>query len=340
MAEHRDRHLGQKRAVVERLGAVLDCPAAQLQETVAAAYAPTAKVHGSHPINDCNGADSVAASLWQPLRNALPDLERRNLIVASGEYDGHDLVCAYALLQGTFTEDLFGIPASGGAATLRCCEIHRMADDAINESYVLLDFLDLMRQAGCWPLAPCLGSAEQWPGPATNDGVNLARVDDERGAESIALVHKMHRGLWDFDGRSLSSMNHAQYWTPNFMWYGPAGIGTTRGLRGFEAHHQLPFLRAFPDRGGGTHVARIGDGDYAVTGGWPSLEATHTGGDWLGVTPSGRRVEMRVMDFYRIDGDLIAENWVPIDVIHMLLQMGIDVFARLRHLQGAPDMSL
>ena len=40
------------------------------------------------------------------------------------------------------------------------------------------------------------------------------------------------------------------------------------------------------------------------------------------------------MDFYRVDGNLIAENWVPIDIINILLELGVDVFARLRHLTG------
>jgi len=39
---------------------------------------------------------------------------------------------------------------------------------------------------------------------------------------------------------------------------------------------------------------------------------------------------MRVMDFYRREGDLIVENWVPIDMIHVLLQTGYDVFDELQ----------
>jgi hypothetical protein len=38
------------------------------------------------------------------------------------------------------------------------------------------------------------------------------------------------------------------------------------------------------------------------------------------------------MDFYRVEGNVIAENWVPIDIIHILYQMGFDVFARLKEM--------
>ena len=37
------------------------------------------------------------------------------------------------------------------------------------------------------------------------------------------------------------------------------------------------------------------------------------------------------MDFYRCDDKTIVENWVPMDVPHILLQMGVDVFGRMRH---------
>lgn len=69
---------------------------------------------------------------------------------------------------------------------------------------------------------------------------------------------------------------------------------------------------------------------YTATSGWLSVIAIHEGGDWLGLAPTGKKVGMRVMDFYLIDEGLIRENWVPIDIIHILLQMGVDVIARFR----------
>jgi predicted ester cyclase len=98
-------------------------------------------------------------------------------------------------------------------------------------------------------------------------------------------------------------------------------------------------LIGFPDRKGAGHYVRIADGDYVVTGGWPSVTGTHSG-EWLGLPGTGKHVEMRVMDFYRLDGDRIVENWVPIDILHILKQLGFDVFARFRHLRGNPQRDL
>ena len=332
------KHAANKRAVVDNLRALFTSD--DLEAAVAKAYMDEAELHAFHPVNDQLGVSAIASELWAPIRESFPDAERRDQILLANEFEGRDYVAAVSVIQGTFAKDWLGIPATHGVATLRCCEINRVVDGKIKRAYVLIDVLDLMFQAGCWPLSPSLGEEGCWEAPATNDGVQPDHVDLENGAKSREVVRAMHAALLSFDGKDLGSMDHAKYWTPDFLWYGPAGIGTTRGLSGFETHHQIPFLRAFPDRKGGLHVAQVADGNYVFTGGWPSVVATHTGPDWLNVGPTGRRIEMRVMDFYRLENGLLAENWVPIDIVNILLQMGVDVFARLKHLRGEPRRDL
>ncbi|MDJ0938728.1 MAG: nuclear transport factor 2 family protein [Woeseiaceae bacterium] len=336
----KDAHAANKRAAAIGLRSIINGPVGDVAKAVAATYASDATLRAFHPVNELTGVAAIEAELWRPLREALPDAERRDLIVAGGDYQGADYVCLYSHIQGTFANDWLDIPANDSVVTLRCCEINRMADGLIVESHVLIDVLDLMHQAGCWPISPSLGAEGQWQPPASHDGVQLDTADPENGSASLKIVKAMHAGLGAFDGENFDSMHHAQYWTENFMWYGPSGIGTTRGLAGFEAHHQIPFLRAFPDRRVAVHIANVGDGDYVVTGGWPSVVATHSGPDWLNVGPTGRHIEMRVMDFYRVEDDLLIENWVPIDIADILRQMGVDIFARLRHLNGKPRRTL
>ena len=43
-------------------------------------------------------------------------------------------------------------------------------------------------------------------------------------------------------------MRLERYWHPKMNWYGPAGIGTARRIAGFRHWHQIPFLKALPDR--------------------------------------------------------------------------------------------
>lgn len=308
-------------------------------------YQPDARFYGVHPFNARQGVEAIA-DVWSQLRAAFPDMERRPLLHLAGANlpdprvsasRAASLVACMGVLQGRFLEDLCDIPATGQTAYLRYCEAHELIDGKIATSYVMFDLADLMLQAGVWPFVTSLGAERQWQGPATADGVLLQST--YTGTSSMDVVLAMHGALLNFDGKSLDSMPHADYWHPDFMWYGPAGIGSTRGLEEFRAHHQIPFLTGFPDRRGAGHYIRISDGDYAVTGGWPSVLGTHNG-PWLGMPATGKRISMRVMDFYRLQDGRIAENWVPIDVIDIARQMGVDVFERVRHMTGRPRLSL
>jgi len=341
------RNLANKRRVQAAMQALTEAPAAQLEDAIAAAWREDAAFHGTHPVNDLVGRAAIRREFWEPLRRALPDLERREGILAGGVYQGRELVACYGHYLGTFAADWFGIPATRQALLARYCEAHELADGAICRSYVFLDYLDIMRQAGYWPLAPSLGQEGIWQHPLGNDGVLLEPQEETTSRRSLELVLAMQTAMsWYPAGRptraALDEMVQKRFWHPRFMWYGPAGIGSTRGLTNYEAYHQIPFLVAFPDRGKlqdkgySGHFIRIGDGRYAVTGGWGHLLATHTGVDWLGLAPTGKVVNMRVMDFYRCDEARdgrysLRENWVPIDIPHLLLQMGVDVFGRMRH---------
>ena len=356
------RNRANKRRVQAAQQEIARAPLAQLGEALAAAYHEDADFRATHPVNHVVGRAALQREFWAPLRRALPDVERREHILAGGVYQGRELVACTGQYLGTFAADWFGIPATRQPLVARYCEAHELAAGQIRRSWVYLDYLDIMRQAGYWPLAPSLGEEGAWLGPLTNDGVILTAQDEAVSRRSFDLVMAMQAALGYYSGRPptravLDEMVQARFWHPQFMWYGPAGIGTTRGLRGFEDFHQIPFLVAFPDRGlprpeeqrstecsstenpYGGHYIRIADGRFAVTGGWGHLLATHTGGDWLGLAPTGRPVAMRVMDFYRCelaeDGDFhrdsICENWVPIDIPHLLHQLGVDIFGRLRH---------
>ena len=45
---------------------------------------------------------------------------------------------------------------------------------------------------------------------------------------------------------------------------------------------------------------------------------------------TGKSVTMRVMDFYLHDEGLIRENWVPIDIMHILKQIDVDVLQLIK----------
>jgi predicted ester cyclase len=285
--------------------------------------------HGPHPLNDCSGIDAVLQRVWQPLLQACPDLERRDDILIAGEFNGGCWVAATGHFTGNLMHSWLGIPATGGVVNIRYGEFSRMERGRVREVYVIFDLLDLMRQAGTWPLGKVRGSTERVPGPATQDGLQLAPNEASESQRSLSLVEAMIAGLMQYDGKNLASMGMERFWQPHFNWYGPAGIGTSRGLSGFQTVHQAPFLAAFPDRVGGNHKARFGDGHYVASTGWPSITATYSGTEWVGQSANPRRISMRVMDFWRRDGAALVDNWVFIDIVELLLQLGITVPLKL-----------
>jgi hypothetical protein len=309
-----------------------DAPAPLIGGDPASAASPfrEAEVHCCAPVDAIAGND-MADAVTGPLARAFALASERTDIRLGGRWKDGDWQASTGHLAGVFVEDLWGIPATGKAAWLRFARVDRRQDGVLRQSHILFDLPGLMMQAGAWPLARPLGPAILAPAPATQDGVDPAGD----GAESLTLVEAMIAGLMQYDGHSLKSMGMPRFWRDDFWWYGPAPIGTFCGHADYERGHQGPFLAAFPDRVGGNHVCRIGAGDYVASAGWPSIRATHSGGDWLGLAATGRPVTMRVMDFWRRDGERLAENWVFIDIPDLLRQLGVNVFARMRAMRGA-----
>ncbi|SHF64451.1 SnoaL-like domain-containing protein [Loktanella atrilutea] len=340
-----------RRRLLAGLRALAEATPERLTARLTDLYAPDAQWRGSHPINEMQGIDAIADQVWQPLLRSFPDLERRDAIFVGGSFEGRDYIAAVGHYCGTFRQDWLTIPATGAPIYIRYGEVHQVENGRIVQSSCLWDVLDVIRQAGFWPIAPSLGTEGMWPGPLTADGVALDPLDATQGAASLAQTLAMHGTLGAYNDQArqgrdgLLTMPQKEHWHPKMMWYGPSGIGTTRGLQGFVDYHQLPFRTAFPGRKGGGqwdeiaelkaqhkggHYIRIGDGPYSVTGGWPSVFAMHAGGGFLGVGPTNRPVTMRVMDFYLHHEGLIRENWVPLDILDLLLQMGVDVMDRMQ----------
>lgn len=333
-----------------RLNALAEAPLEGLDSALSALAAPDCRFRAAHPLNEMTGPDAALASIYHPLKAAVPDLERRDTVFVGGVYRGRTMLAATGHYCGTWRADWLGIPATNKTLYIRYGEVYVLdADGRVVEANLLWDILDVMRQAGVWPLAPSLGVEAMWPGPITADGVRLAPSDAETSRASLEQTLQMHKTLAEFDDRyslsreNLIAMPQRAHWHPKMMWYGPAGIGTTRGLDGFVDGHQLPFRIAFhrPQgtfeevtaeraRHGAGHYVRIGDGPYSVTGGWPSVYAQHMGGGFCGLPPTGKPIFMRVMDFYLHHEGLIRENWVPLDMLDVFRQMGFDALARMR----------
>jgi predicted ester cyclase len=297
-------------------------------------YAPDCECHVFHPINQAHGIEAMAEKFWNPLLRAMPNLERRCDLFFAGEFDGRFCggqgvwVTAHGYLLGTMVQDWLGIPASNDTVFVRIGEFYRVEGGKIAEARILLDLVDVMRQCGIEVLPRSTGARLVVPGPQMHDGLLLQSTDPTEARMSMDSLDRMIGGLKSFNQKDLQSMGMHAFWHADMMWYGPCGIGTSRRVEGFQKHHQQPFLHAFPDRVGGNHRSRIAEGHYIASTGWPSVRATHKG-SYLGVPATGQPISMRVADWWRREGDVLRENWVMIDLPELLLQMGVDLFARM-----------
>ena len=287
------------------------------------------------PFEEIVGLDDCVSLFIQPLMHAFQNIENHAYILLGGEYDSREYVSFTGNFIGTWKEDWLGIPKTNQPAWLRYSTTFLFEKGKIVKAWYFFDILGLIRQAG-FNLFPNKGLELIPPIPMTGDGIVNYCVDKAEGVKTLELTNSMLDALGEYDGQSLESMGQERFWdVENMMWYGPSGIGTTRGLKGFQDHHQVPFLKGFPDRGitpkkAKDYFTQIGNGNYSCDFGFPAMYGTHNGDGWLGLKATGKNITLRVVDYWRREGDQLKENWVFIDMIDVLEQLGIDVFELLQ----------
>jgi len=143
-------------------------------------------------------------------------------------------------------------------------------------------------------------------------------AEDHAGqsAKTLAAVRRME------DGLAAGENDMTKYFHEDFKWRGNQGCGTKNSLAEFRANWQLPLRAAFTDRDYKTDQF-LADGEWAACFG--HIEATHSG-EFMGVAPTGKRVTIPYMDFWRVEDGRIADNPVSVDFASVMSQLGVDVF--------------
>ena len=325
-------HNRNKMRIGDLRAALYDIDPGQLRGQLGELFARDCLVQLANPLETLDGADGLYEEAYAPLLKAVPDLERRDFIVMAGEANGGDWVGCCGHYMGVFEKPWLDIPPTRHLMAMRYHEFFRLEAGMIVEMQALWDIPQVMLQARAWPLTPSL--AVEWvaPGPATEDGILTAPYDAAKSQASVDWVTAMLTSL-QRSPEGVDAMEIDRHWHPKMMWYGPAGIGSMRRVSGFRNWHQIPFLKALPDRSVFRDQGMMfGDGDYVGFTGWPGMSMTVSGDGWLGIAPANQKITMRSLDFWRCEKGLIRENWVLIDLLHVYAQIGVDVFERMREL--------
>lgn len=159
--------------------------------------------------------------------------------------------------------------------------------------------------------------APAWQGGRPEQGGLTGGTDMAKTAETKRVIEGMVDGLNDHRIDDIG-----EFFAEGFRWMGNCGCGTKNGLREFQDNWQRPFLAAFSGKVC-IDEARLFMGEWAAAFG--RQEAVHSG-EFLGVPPTGKRVRIRYMDFWKVSGGKIVDNWVMVDFPDVLRQLGVDVF--------------
>ncbi len=135
---------------------------------------------------------------------------------------------------------------------------------------------------------------------------------------NLELIHRMYEAL---NAQDLDA--HDEYWSEDMIWHGPPGLGDIHGLDGFKNEVLKPFYKAFPDYNAKNDIELADETWVAATG---FVTGTHQG-EWLGLPATGRPMRMRFSDFWLIKDGKLTDNYVMVDQIDVMKQLGKDLLA-------------
>ena len=258
--------------------------------------------HGPTGLGNIPGRDGFKYQLMKPFYKTYPDYYVEDEIqIACGDW-----VAATGKLTGTPQEDWLGVPPTGKQIVMRYSDFWRVENGRLAENWVMVDNIGVMHQL----------ANKEAPAQSPNRKF-IYRTENEStlAQQNLALVHRMVEAL---NAHDLEAQN--EFWTEDMIWHGPPGFGDIHGLEAFKHEVVKTFYTAFPDFNGGVDIELADDNWVAATG---TVTGTHQG-TWFGIPATGKRVQMRYSDFWHIENGKLAENWVMIDHVGVLEQLGAD----------------
>jgi len=154
-------------------------------------------------------------------------------------------------------------------------------------------------------------------GSRPEQAVLTSDTDMSKTDETRAVIENMVDGLNDHSIDGIGAFFHS-----HFRWMGNQGCGNKNGLKEFQDNWQRPFQAAFSDKVC-IDEARLFMGEWAAAFG--RQEAKHTG-SFMGIAPTGKTIEIRYMDFWKVTDGKIEDNYVMVDFPHVMAQLGVDAF--------------
>lgn len=256
--------------------------------------------HGPPGFGDIHGIEGFKYEVLKPFYTTFPDYHVENEIeVANGNW-----VAATGILTGTPQDAWLEVPATGKSIVMRFSDFWRVENGKLAENWVMVDNLGVMQQL--------VNKEVRSP---NYKQIHSTQQEPTVDQQNIDLVRRMAEALNAHDVEAQDN-----YWTPDMIWHGPPGFGDIYGLEAFKNKVVKSFYTAFPDFHGLLDI-QLADNEFVAATG--IVTGTHQG-VWLNIPPTGKRIKMRYSDFWQIKNGRLAENWVMIDHIGLLQQLGVN----------------
>lgn len=289
-----------------------------------------AMFHICHPFGDVQTPKKFFKQTYKKLLDAIPDIERRNMIHVEGITKEKEQWCGQmGNYMGTFKKPFLDIPPTKELVHMRYHEFFQIKENKISQMQIIWDIPEVMMQANVWPMAPQLGKLLCTPAP-------MKQKDTKHDKDkNLKLVLNMLADMCKHPNNpDPKIMKLPTYWHKKFNWYGPVGIGAARAIEGFRNCHQIPFLKAMPDRkldeSAKLKSNWIAQNQFVAETGWPNMKMKITNDGWMGIAPNNKEITMKSLDFWRIENNKIRENWVLVDLLDVYKQINVDVLARMK----------
>jgi steroid delta-isomerase-like uncharacterized protein len=130
--------------------------------------------------------------------------------------------------------------------------------------------------------------------------------------ENKAIVRRYQEA---YNSNNFDALNEIV--APDFISHSLAP-GLPPGLQGGNLMHQMT-MAAMPDYQVSIDDL-IAEEDKVVTR--FTMTGTHTGADFLGLSPSGRKINVTGISIFRLANGKIAEHWANEDALALLQQLG------------------
>lgn len=136
--------------------------------------------------------------------------------------------------------------------------------------------------------------------------------------ENKAIVRRFYEELWNERRIEIAEEIFAQDCVTHQLQSGSEDVGMLRNAEAIK-HHVAGWLASFKDFRFEVEEM-VAEGDRVVSR--CVAHGTHTG-TWFGIQPTGKRITIRMVVTHRIQGRKIAEDWVLVESLGFLQQLGL-----------------